>query len=111
MDEAITWALRAMSPGMVCLALGAIFSIQKARFRRTSRWGIRLSALGLSLSNLVPGVVLLIATIRGQLLWPAAIAGLTFVAFGAGFLAVLRQNWASRASDSNSSALPLPALG
>lgn len=102
MDDAVGWTLRAVSPGLVCLALGLSLSIWKAiRFRRVSRWGIRLSVLAFSLVNLVPGVLILIATVSGRLLWPAAFAGFVAVALGLGFAVILRQNWAPRATDSN----------
>lgn len=90
-----------MSPGLLCLVIGAILSFRKARYHRTSRWGIRLSVLGISLAWVVPGVLILMETIRGQLLWPAAIAGIVAIALGLGFLMILRQNWGSRAADSN----------
>jgi hypothetical protein len=100
-DDAFACAIRTEIPGILCILIGAIFSFRKALARHTSRWGIRLSALGLSLASLVPGILILVETIRGRLLWPAAIASVSAIAVGLVFLAILRQNWAPRATDSN----------
>jgi hypothetical protein len=98
-DPVPLWLL-AFAPGFVFVCLGMLLSLMKAiRRQQTSRWGIRMSVLGFALVNIIPGVLLTIATIRGELLWPAAIAGLGLVAVGVGFIVVLRQNWAPRAAD------------
>jgi len=100
-DDAVVWAIRAVGPALVCVLIGAVLSLRKARYHLTSRWGIRLSVLGIGLGFVVPGVLILVDTIRGQLMRPAAFAGIVSIWLGLVFLAILRQNWAPRATDSN----------
>ena len=102
MDEAVDWAIRATGPGIACLVVGIALNMWKTiRYRRTSRWGIRLTMLGVSLTGLGTGVLILIATIGGTLHWPMAVAGIAEITVGIGFLANVRHHWAARASDSN----------
>jgi hypothetical protein len=71
-------------------------SIRAAVGHRTSKWGIRVSILGMSLLFGAPGLLFLYLVVIGQVLWPAALFGALNVAFGVLFLAVLRRNWSER---------------
>jgi hypothetical protein len=92
----------AFLPGAAGIVIGGALSLSAAiRYRRTSRWGVRLSILGVGLMPLVPGLVILFGFVPGHLLWPSAIFGGTNVGFGLVFLEFLRRNWSHRGSGSN----------
>jgi len=71
------------------------------RHRTPSVWGLRLFHLGFSLVNLIPGIGIVVAALRGQLLWPAVLAGLFACLIGVGVLYGLRISWADPARNSN----------
>ena len=75
------------------MIIGIALTLWNVRQRMTSRWGMRLNILGVSVTFLVPGVLILVAVISGQMLWPAAVAAILAIPSGIGFLAVLRKNW------------------
>jgi hypothetical protein len=89
--DAVAFTAAVATPGILIVVAGLGLVVRNAlQDGGRSLWGRRLIYLGFGLLSLIPGVAIIVATLLGRLMWPAAIGGLVPTLIGLGWLYGLR---------------------